>query len=110
MNMICDSRAYEQGPRFRLRQLVLAPGEGTAEAVHLHKRLHWLVVAGAAQVVLDGAEQRLFETESLDIPVGAPHRLRNCGRVDLHLIEVQTGCYLGDDDLLAGDSALVTIR
>ena len=108
--MICDSRAFEQGPRFRLRQLVLAPGEGTPEAVHLHKRLHWLVVAGAAQVMLNGAEQRLFETEALDIPVGTPHRLQNCGRVDLHLIEVQTGCYLGDDDLLAGDSALVTIR
>ena len=110
MNMICNSRAFERGPRFRLRQLVLAPCEGTEEAVHLHKRLHWLVVAGAAKVVVNGTEGKLYETQSLDIPVGTPHRLQNCGRVDLHLIEVQTGCYLGDDDLLAGDSALVTIR
>jgi len=110
MNMMTGSEGFENGPRFRVRQRELAPGAALPEAVHLHKRLHWVVVSGAARVVLDGQARTVYETGAIDIPVGAVHRLENCGRVPLHLVEVQTGCYLGDDVLLGGEMPFVTIR
>jgi mannose-6-phosphate isomerase-like protein (cupin superfamily) len=86
--------------RFRVRHLAMSPGESRALITHCHKHLHWVVVSGAARVSICGQVIELFETETLDIPVGVPHRLENHGKVDLHLIEVQTGSYLEDDDLL----------
>ncbi|MCB1369147.1 MAG: phosphomannose isomerase type II C-terminal cupin domain [Rhodobacteraceae bacterium] len=95
-----DSTPAHQA-RFKVRHLVLAPGQAIGPFTHLHRAKHLVVVSGAAHLVLDGAESALFETRSADIAIGVTHLIENAGRVDLHLIEVQTGAYLGEDDLLA---------
>lgn len=87
--------------RFKVRHLVLAPGQVIGPFTHLHRAKHMVVVSGAAALVLDGKASALFETRSVDIAIGVTHLIENPGCVDLHLIEVQTGAYLGEDDLLA---------
>ncbi len=65
-----------------------------------HRAEHWVVVSGTARVTRDGVEELLSENESVYIPLGATHRLENPGRMPLHLIEVQSGSYLGEDDIV----------
>ncbi|MEM8698756.1 MAG: cupin domain-containing protein, partial [Pseudomonadota bacterium] len=66
---------------------------------HVHRSEHWVVVSGTAKVTVDETERLMSENESVYIPLGAIHRLENPGKVDLHLIEVQSGAYLGEDDI-----------
>lgn len=87
--------------RFKVRHLVLAPGQAIGPFTHLHRAKHLVVVCGAARLILNETALALYETRSADIPIGTTHRIENPGRVDLHLIEVQTGAYLGEDDVLA---------
>jgi len=66
----------------------------------VHRAEHWVVVQGAALVTIDETKKIVAENESVYIPLGAVHRLENPGKLDLHLIEVQTGAYLGEDDII----------
>jgi mannose-1-phosphate guanylyltransferase/mannose-6-phosphate isomerase len=86
--------------RFQVKEIVVKPGAALSLQSHHHRSEHWVVVSGAATVVVGEEEQFLSENQSVYIPVGAKHRLANPGRVALHLIEVQTGAYLGEDDIV----------
>jgi mannose-6-phosphate isomerase-like protein (cupin superfamily) len=89
-----------EGPRFRVRSMRLAPGQTTALQSHLHRSEHWVVVEGTAEISLGLRARLVGEGESIHIPLGQPHRLENPGRLPVTLIAVETGCYLGDDDLI----------
>jgi mannose-1-phosphate guanylyltransferase/mannose-6-phosphate isomerase len=88
-----------RGPRFQVKRILVHPGGILSLQSHVHRAEHWVVVEGAARVTL-GTEVRLLgENESVYIPLGARHRLENPGKLDLILIEVQSGPYLGEDDI-----------
>ncbi|NOX73115.1 MAG: cupin domain-containing protein [Alphaproteobacteria bacterium] len=89
----------EQG-RFKVRHLIIAPGQSLGLQSHFHRSEHWIAVSGSGRVTLNGVAHDLFENQSVDIPIGALHMIENHGKVDLHLIEVQTGAYLGEDDII----------
>lgn len=87
------------GSRFQVKRIVVHPGAALSLQSHVHRAEHWIVVAGTAEVTL-GEEVRLVtENQSVYIPLGTKHRLANPGRLPLTLIEVQTGSYLGEDDI-----------
>jgi len=88
------------GGRFQVKQIMVPPGGKLSLQSHVHRAEHWVVVQGTAEVTIDDAVRLVTENESVYIPVGGIHRLANPGRVDLHLIEVQTGSYLGEDDIV----------
>jgi len=88
-----------RGPRFQVKRIMVKPGAKLSLQAHHHRAEHWVVVAGTAHVTRDRAEQLLTENESIYIPLGAVHRLANPGKLELHLIEVQSGAYLGEDDI-----------
>lgn len=96
-------RVLAQGPRFRVRALHLAPGEATALSSHLHRSEHWVVVAGTAEITIGLRARLVGEGEAVQIPLDQPHRLENPGRLPVTLIAVETGCYLGEDDLVLHD-------
>ena len=87
------------GPRFQVKRIMVHPGGRLSLQSHVHRAEHWVVVAGTARVPVGETARLLAENESVYVPLGAVHRLENPGRVDLHLIEVQTGAYLGEDDI-----------
>ncbi|WP_339528076.1 cupin domain-containing protein, partial [Pseudomonas sp. EL_65y_Pfl2_R96] len=68
--------------------------------MHHHRAEHWIVVRGTAQVTVDDTVKMVHENESIYIPMGAVHRMENPGKIMLELIEVQTGSYLGEDDII----------
>ena len=68
--------------------------------MHHHRAEHWIVVSGTAKVIVDGNEKLVTENESVYVPLGATHCLENPGKVDLEVIEVQVGSYLGEDDII----------
>lgn len=88
------------GGRFQVKQIMVKPGGQLSLQSHVHRSEHWVVVAGAARVTVGDDVRLLGENESVYIPLGAVHRLENPGKVDLHLIEVQSGAYLGEDDIV----------
>ena len=90
----------EEGPRFKIKRIVVKPGGRLSLQMHHHRSEHWVVVSGMAKVV--NGEQELFinTDESTYIPAGHKHRLENPGVVDLVMIEVQSGEYLGEDDIV----------
>ena len=90
--------AAESG-RFRVRHLVLAPGEAVGPMAHLHSSKHLTVAGGACRIDLGGTPFHLHETQSLDVPATNTYRIENHGKVDLHLVEIRIGDYLGDDDI-----------
>ena len=92
-----------EGARFRVRSLRLQPGETIALQSHLHRAEHWVVVEGTAEVTLDRRARLVGEGGAVHIPVGQPHRLGNPGRLPVVLITVQTGGYLGEDDVILHD-------
>ncbi len=87
------------GGRFQVKQIMVRPGGILSLQSHVHRSEHWVVVAGSARVTLDGKQRLLTENQSVYVPVGSVHRLENPGKVELHLIEVQSGAYLGEDDI-----------
>ena len=89
-----------EGSRFRVRFHRLAPGEATSLHAHLHRSENWIVVEGTARIILGSHGCLLGEGEAMFIPLGQPHRLENPGRLPVTLIAVETGCYLGEDDLI----------
>jgi mannose-1-phosphate guanylyltransferase/mannose-6-phosphate isomerase len=86
--------------RFRVHRVVVQPGHRLSLQKHFHRAEHWTVVAGTALVTRDGEQLLLQENESLDVPIGSLHRVENPGRVPLTLIEVTTGTYLGEGDVV----------
>jgi mannose-1-phosphate guanylyltransferase/mannose-6-phosphate isomerase len=90
----------EEGPNFKMKRIVVKPGESLSLQMHHHRSEHWIVVDGMAKVV-NGEQDLLIATnESTFIPAGHKHRLENPGKIDLVLIEVQSGGYLGEDDIV----------
>ena len=89
-----------QGERFQVKRIVVTPGEKLSLQKHFHRAEHWVVVNGSALVTRDGVETLVRENESVYLPLGCVHRLENPGRIPLALIEVQSGAYLGEDDIV----------
>ncbi len=90
----------DQGDRFQVKRIVVKPGASLSLQMHHHRAEHWIVVRGTAKVVNGDKELLLSENQSTYIPLGAVHRLENPGKVMLELIEVQSGAYLGEDDIV----------
>jgi mannose-1-phosphate guanylyltransferase len=88
------------GERFQVKRLFVKPGKRLSLQKHHHRSEHWVVVRGTAEVTIDGAVKVLGENESIYLPLGCTHRLANPGKILLELIEVQTGSYLGEDDII----------
>ena len=90
----------DRGDRFQTKRIVVKPGGQLSLQMHYHRSEHWIVVSGTALVTVDGVERIVSENQSAYIPAGSQHRLENPGKVPLHLIEVQCGPYLGEDDIV----------
>ena len=88
------------GERFQVKRIVVHPGAALSLQSHHHRSEHWIVVQGTARVTVDGTVTLLSENQSVYIPLGAVHRMENPGLLDMVLIEVQTGGYLGEDDII----------
>ena len=88
------------GERFQVKRIMVKPGQKLSLQMHHHRAEHWIVVSGTARVTRDGVEELITENQSTYIPLGTSHRLENPGKVPLHLIEVQSGSYLGEDDIV----------
>ena len=86
--------------RFRVKRLEVLPGSKLSLQKHYHRAEHWVVVKGTAQVQCNGQTHIVCENESIYIPIGAEHRIENPGKIPLHIIEVQSGSYLGEDDIV----------
>ena len=89
--------SVDAGDRFQVKRIIVKPGAKLSLQMHHHRAEHWVVVSGTALVTCDDRQFLLQENESTFIPVGAKHRLENPGKVTLHLIEVQSGGYLGEE-------------
>ena len=89
-----------QGDRFQVKRIVVSPGGKLSLQKHVHRAEHWVVVKGSAQVTRDNETFLLSENESTYLPLGCVHRLENPGKIPLTLIEVQSGAYLGEDDIV----------
>ncbi len=88
------------GDRFQVKRIHVHPGAALSLQSHHHRAEHWIVVTGTAEVTIDDELQLVTENQSVFIPLGAVHRMRNPGKVPMVLIEVQTGAYLGEDDII----------
>ncbi|MEM6490668.1 MAG: mannose-1-phosphate guanylyltransferase/mannose-6-phosphate isomerase [Pseudomonadota bacterium] len=93
----------DQGERFQVKRLMVKPGAKLSLQKHHHRAEHWVVVNGTARVTRGEDEILVYENQSIFIPIGATHRLENPGKIELHLIEVQSGPYLGEDDIIRFD-------
>ncbi|KPW01794.1 mannose-1-phosphate guanylyltransferase/mannose-6-phosphate isomerase [Pseudoalteromonas sp. P1-11] len=92
--------SVDNGERFQVKRITVKPGAKLSVQMHHHRAEHWIVVSGTAKVQIDDTEQYVTENESVYIPITAVHALENPGKVDLELIEVQSGSYLGEDDIV----------
>lgn len=90
----------EEGPRFKIKRIVVKPGASLSLQMHHHRSEHWIVVKGMARIVNGGEPRLINSNESTFIPAGHKHRLENPGVIDLVIIEVQSGEYLGEDDIV----------
>jgi mannose-1-phosphate guanylyltransferase len=88
------------GARFQVKRLFVKPGKRLSLQRHHHRAEHWVVVSGTAEVTVDDSVTMLTENQSIYLPLGSVHRLANPGKILLELIEVQTGSYLGEDDIV----------
>ena len=92
-----------RGPRFQVKRIVVNPGAALSLQSHNHRSEHWIVVEGTAKVTIDDEVKTVAENQSVYIPLGAVHRMENPGKLPLTLIEVQTGSYFGEDDIIRYD-------
>ncbi|MTH77538.1 mannose-1-phosphate guanylyltransferase/mannose-6-phosphate isomerase [Paracoccus aestuariivivens] len=86
--------------RFQVKRIVVNPGAALSLQSHFHRSEHWIVVSGTARVTVDDLVTLVTENQSIYVPLGAVHRMENPGKVPMVLIEVQTGAYLGEDDIV----------
>ncbi len=96
-------RTIHMGDRVQVKHIMVKPGGKLSLQMHHHRAEHWVVVRGTAKIVRGDEELMLSENQSTYIPLGTNHRLENPGRIPLHLIEVQSGSYLGEDDIVRFD-------
>ena len=92
-------QSLDLGERYQVKRIVVKQGGRLSLQLHHHRAEHWVVVRGTARVTVGDKVQIVHENESIYVPIGAKHRLENPGKIDLELIEVQTGSYLGEDDI-----------
>ncbi|MBI3236894.1 MAG: cupin domain-containing protein, partial [Chlamydiales bacterium] len=90
----------EEGTRYKIKRIVVEPKQKLSLQKHYHRSEHWIVVKGTANATIDKEERLVCENESIYVPKGCIHRLENPGKVDLELIEVQVGEYVGEDDIV----------
>jgi len=90
----------DAGQRYQVKRIVVLPGESLSLQMHYHRAEHWVVVCGTARVVCGDSEKIVSENQSTYIPLGVKHSLSNPGKVPLELVEVQSGTYLGEDDIV----------
>jgi len=93
-------QSIDTGDRHQVKRIVVKPGNRLSLQKHHHRSEHWIVVRGTARVTVNELVKTVHENESIHIPIGAVHRLENPGKILLELIEVQTGSYLGEDDIM----------
>ncbi|MES1155397.1 MAG: cupin domain-containing protein, partial [Pseudorhodoplanes sp.] len=93
-------QSLDMGVRYQVKCIVVKPAGRLSLQYHNHRAEHWVVVRGIARVTIGKDVKTLQENESIFIPLGTPHRLENPGKIDLELLEVQTGSYLGEDDIV----------
>ena len=93
-------QSLDNGPRYQVKRIVVKKGGRLSLQYHHHRAEHWIVVRGTARVTIGDEVKILHENQSIYIPMGTSHRLENPGMIDLELIEVQTGSYLGEDDIV----------
>jgi len=93
----------EQGERYKIKRIVVNPGERLSLQMHYHRSEHWVVIKGAAKVTIGETESHIHENESIYVPKSTLHRLENPGKVPLEIIEVQNGEYVGEDDIVRLD-------
>ena len=92
--------SIDSGARYQVKRISVKPGAKLSVQMHHHRAEHWIVVSGTARVHRDDEEVLLTENESIYLPVGCVHSLENPGKISLELIEVQSGAYLGEDDIV----------
>jgi len=85
--------------RFQVKRIMVHPGGALSLQSHMHRAEHWVVVAGTARVTVGNTVKLVSENEAVYIPLGSVHRMENPGKLPVYLIEVQTGAYLGEDDI-----------
>ena len=93
-------QSVDNGERHQVKRIIVRPGGRLSLQKHHHRAEHWIVVRGTAQVTVNELVKTVHENESIYIPIGAVHRLENPGKIQLELIEVQTGSYFGEDDII----------
>jgi len=93
-------QSVDNGDRYQVKRITVKSGERLSLQTHHHRSEHWIVVRGTARVTVNDLVKIVHENESIYIPIGAEHRLENPGKLPLHLIEVQSGAYLGEDDIV----------
>lgn len=93
-------QTVDLGERFRVKRIQVSPGKQLSLQMHHHRAEHWVVVRGTAEITRDGERFMLQENESTYLPLGCAHRLGNPGRIPVEIIEVQTGAYLEEDDII----------
>jgi len=92
--------SMDQGLRFQVKRITVKPKAKLSVQMHHHRAEHWVVVSGTAKVSIDNVERLICENESVYIPIGAVHSLENPGKIPIELIEIQSGTYLGEDDIV----------
>ncbi len=93
----------EVGDRYKIKRIVVKPGARLSHQLHHHRSEHWVVVSGTAKVTVGDKIYNVHPNESTYVPMTTKHRLENPGKVDLHLIEVQIGDYIEEDDIVRFD-------
>jgi len=92
--------SVSDGDRYQVKRIMVKPGAALSLQMHHHRAEHWVVVSGTARVTRGEDTMLVSENESTYIPLGTKHRLENPGKVPLYLVEVQSGSYLGEDDIV----------
>ena len=92
-----------EGPGYKMKKIVVTPGQQLSLQLHYHRSEHWIVIGGTAKVTIGEQEQMVHVNESVYIPASTKHRLANPGKLPLEIIEVQNGSYLGEDDIVRFD-------
>ena len=100
LHLQAHDEGLDSGERFQVKRIMVKPGSKLSLQMHHHRAEHWVVVSGTARVVRGEETLLLSENQSTYIPLGTKHRLENVGKVPLHMIEVQSGGYLGEDDIV----------
>ncbi len=90
----------DTAPNYKVKQIVVLPGKRLSYQTHAKRAEHWFVVSGTATAILDGATHVLTPGQSLDIGIGQAHRCENFGEDPVEFIEIQTGTYFGEDDIV----------